>query len=365
MGRHVFHLMALAHRPPPASGRGGNCGGGSPSISITPVHRVYVPLNRSTVHTPTLRISGRVTCVLAAYHPFRPSTHLVDSFRVSATAEPRRRRRLLASGLLWRTLPPDSTRRHLPHRFTSPAVIHPGTARTAFSPGFARPYSRAPTRRLPRHQPTLPSGLRRLGASRTADSPSIWLPSDQAHSAPLLPWPFGCLPTLHTSYRAFNRWVVSAVSAFPALPFKPPPASRSLCRTSALTPACASFSLALRPFFDTAQPVQPSSRQSLRRFPALRSPCSPGWPPSDMPEQSSRHPSRHPPAFCSPCIPLSTLPPSQPTTHLPTDAASMLLCQPLGRQPISVTALPPYQPPCQPQTSATAPPYAVPYTSSP
>ena len=363
LGRHSLLHMAPTRRPPPALGRGENYDGGSPSIFSTsryPIHRLHVLFNRSTLPTSTPRLSHHAPHVYPAdSHLLRLSTQSDASSRDAATAEPRRRCRPIDSGFLWRGLP-------------YPLLSY-----------SARPFSRAPTRRLPRHQSSLPSGLLRLGISRTADSPSICLPPDQAHSVPSLPWPFDCVPPWHTSYRSPNRWVVSAFSASPALPPEPPPTWRSLRRPSALTPACAAFSLAFRPYSDTAQPVQPSSRQFLRRCPAVRSPCNPGWPPPDMAQPSARQPIRRPPALRIPRIPqpsgrplhdvacatttgqLSHRPPipCSPRSSIPAvrNRSAQPRCPHINR-PTShrsvQSALPPGQPTGQPPTNATALPHA-------
>ena len=130
MGRHIIYLMALDRRPPTAHGRGGTRGGDSPLFPITsryPLHRCYVPSNRSTIQTPSLRNSHRVTPIpLAARQLLRP-----PDIMLMATAT--RRQRSHGAAAAYPTaythgiLPLDrSTRRHLRHlRSTTPPLITP------------------------------------------------------------------------------------------------------------------------------------------------------------------------------------------------------------------------------------------------
>ena len=206
--------MAPASRPPPACGRGGSYGGGSPSIITNryPVHLPYLPPNRS-IPPPFLRNFHHVAHAHQAdYPPPRPSLHPDDCSRGAATVESRRRFLLFDSGVLRRST------WYLPLSYSAcPSVF-------------------LPTRRLPRH-PQLGHAASIAIAQPSPLSPDLH-PGAACTVPRLASWP---TPLRHNSCSQQPGSLVAAlqpssVYASPYLTDRPPPSVHHSPRTRHIYP---------------------------------------------------------------------------------------------------------------------------------
>ena len=255
LGRHTIFHMAPARRPPPAPGRGGRYGGGSPSTFTTcryPIHRFHVPSNRSTPLISTLRFHRATHVYSADSHSLLPSTQPDVDSRDAATAEPRRRCRRTDRGLLWRGLryPLQSTQ-------LVRSAGRPGASRATYQ--LYHPASSDPAQaallsalstRLPPDQPAQPQpGLPAAPDTAPPVQPSAW------HS---LPPPSSAQPV------------------HPITAVRPPPDTAQSAQPSAWRPGRRLLALRspqqdILAAFYTTQPVQPSAGSSTAFF-YLRSP---------------------------------------------------------------------------------------------